>query len=309
MDKKIKTILITGSSGTIGTRLFEKLLEEGYDVKGFDKKPNKWNSDLNKLTIIGDLLNSQDIKKLPVDIDLVIHLAANARVYDLVVNPDLALENIVSMYNVLEFMRKNNLNKIIFSSSREVYGNRKKIIAKEEDVDLQLCESAYSASKISDEALVYSYSKCYGFQYIICRFSNVYGMYDESDRFVPLMIRKIKANENIEIFGKDKLLDFTYIDDCVGGIIKCIENFGKAKNNVFNIATGFGDKLIDVAKLIKAELATKNKIILKKNRTGEVVKYIANISKTKKMLKYKPKFSTKEGIRLSINWYLKNTNV
>lgn len=72
------------------------------------------------------------------------------------------------------------------------------------------CESPYSASKISDEALVYAYRKCYGIDYSVLRFSNVYNMYNESDRFVPLIIRNMKKNENVAIFGKNKILDFTY---------------------------------------------------------------------------------------------------
>ena len=305
--KKINKILITGSSGTIGTRLFEKLLEEGYEVVGFDKKPNKWHKNLNGKTIIGDLLKKDDVEKLPNDIDLIIHLAANARVYDLVVDPDLAKDNIISTYNILEFAKKNKIEKIFFSSSREAYGNRKKVKAKEQDVDINLCESPYSASKIAGECLVYSYSKCYGINYIIFRFSNVYGMYDESNRFVPLIIRKVRKNENIEIFGKDKLLDFTYIDDCVGGIIKCVEKFNIAKNNTFNIAKGQGEKLTDVAKIIKKELNGENKIFVKNNRTGEVVKYIADISKAKRILKYEPATPIEKGIKFSIDWYLKNT--
>ncbi len=298
--------MITGSSGTIGTQLFEKLLEQGYKVCGFDKKFNKWHSRLNKLTIIGNLLNKKALKKIPKDFDLIIHLAANARVYDLVLRPDLALENIVSTYNILDFSRKIGIKKFIFSSSREVYGNRKKIIAKEGDIDLQLCESAYAASKISDEALIYSFSKCYGIDYIICRFSNVYGMYDQSERFVPLMIKNMREDKDVEIFGKDKVLDFTYIDDCISGVIKCVENFQDAKGNTFNIATGEGQKLTDVAKIIKKKLNSKSKILIGKNRQGEVVRFIADISKAKKMLGYEPKYNFKNGVKLAIDWYAKN---
>jgi len=296
-------ILITGSSGTIGTRLFEKLLEEGYNVIGFDKKQNKWHNHLNDLTIVGNLLSDKGVKKIPKDVDMVIHLAANARVYDLIKSPKLALENEVSTYNILEFARKNKIKKIIFSSSREVYGNRKKSIAHEKDFNLELSESPYSASKISNEAFVYAYKKCYGIDYIVLRFSNVYGMYDESDRFIPLMIKKMKNNEDISVFGKNKVLDFTYIDDCVNGIFLCIKKFQKEKNNIFNIAFGRGIKLIDVAKMIKKDLKSKSKIILKPNRIGEVVEYVADISKAKERLYYKPSFSIKEGIGRSINWY------
>jgi len=302
----MKKILITGSSGTIGTRLFEKLLESGYEVIGFDKNKNQWHDNLNKLTIIGNLLNKKDIEKLPVDFDLVIHLAANARVYDLVVSPDLALENIISTYNILEFCRKKGIGKIIFSSSREAYGNRKNPIAKEEEVDIRFCESPYAASKISDEALIYSYSKCYGIDYIIFRFSNVYGMYDKSNRFVPLVIRKMNKNEDIHIYGKDKLLDFTYIDDCISGIIKAIEGFSKNKNNIFNIASSKGEKLIKVAEIIKRKLKSKSKIFIEKNRAGEVIKFVADISKAKRMLGYKPNCLIEDGVSLSVDWYDKN---
>lgn len=303
MKNPIKKILITGSSGTIGTRLFERLLEKGYEVVGFDKKKNKWHPSLNKLTIIGNLLEKKDVKKIPKDVDLIIHLAANPRVYDLVVKPDLALENIILMYNILDFARLNNIKKVMFSSSREVYGNRTKMVSKEEDVDIALCESAYSASKISGEALVYSFSQCYGIAYVICRFSNVYGMYDESERFVPKLIKDMKRGRDITIFGKDKLLDFTYLDDCVDGTVKCVEKFETAKNNVFNIASGTGENLIDVAKIIKKDLQSKSIITIEKNRPGEVVKFIADISKAKKVLGYQPKYSTQEGMDLAIKWY------
>src|SRR3989338_4339558 len=276
MKNKTNKILITGSSGTIGTRLFEKLLEHNHNVIGFDRNPNKWSSKLNKLTIIGDLLKKDDV------------------------------ENILSTYNVLDFCRLNNIEKVIFSSSRESYGNRKKMVAKETDVDIRLCESAYAASKISDEVLVYSFSKCYAIDYVVCRFSNVYGMYDESERFIQLLIKKMRKNEDVEIFGKDKILDFTYIDDCVEGVVKCIEKFDKVKNDTFNIAFSKGSNLVDVARHIKKNLNSKSRILIGKNRPGEVVKYIADISKAKKVLGYEPRYPLLAGLKLAINWYQNN---
>jgi UDP-glucose 4-epimerase len=306
MKTKIKTILITGSSGMIGTRLSEKLLDKNYKVIGFDRQKNVWNEKIDKLTVRGNLLKKEDFKKIPEDIDMVVHLAANARVYDLVLEPDLALENIVSTYNVLEFCRQKNIKKIIFSSSRETYGNRKKAVAKETDVDINLCESPYAASKISDEVLMHSYSKCYGIDNIICRFSNVYGMYDQSNRFVPVMIEKMKKNKDVEIFGKDKILDFTYIDDCIDGVIGCIEKFDQSKNNTFNIAKGKGEKLVKVAEIIKKNLNSKSKIKIGKSRTGEVAKYVADILKAKKYFNYSAKYNIESGIENTILWYLKN---
>ena len=303
MKNNVGKILITGSSGTIGTRLFETLLKKGYDVTGFDKVQNSWHASLREKTLVGNLLNQNDLVKIPKDIGLIIHLAANARVYDLVVEPDLALENITTTHNILEFARKNGIKKIIFSSSRETYGNKKEIISKETDVDILRCSSPYAASKIADEALIYSYQKCYGIEYVVFRFSNVYGMYDRSDRFIPLLLGKMKINEDVEVFGKDKVLDFTYIDDCVAGIIACVEKFGSAKNNVFNLASGRGTNLMSVAKIIKKSLKSRSRILPGKNRPGEVVGYVADISKVKKILGYAPKVPINEGVGRSIQWY------
>lgn len=303
MSIGIKKILITGSSGTIGTRLCEKLLEKGYKIVGVDWKPNKWNDRINELTIIGDLRSKQTFQKLPKDIDLVIHLAANARVYNLVVDPNLARDNFETLFNTIEFCRLNNIKRFIFASSREVYGNSKQIVHSESEAYVRNCESPYTATKIGGEALVHAYHQCYGIDFIIVRFSNVYGMYDDSDRLVPLFIRLTKENEDLVVYGKEKLLDFTYTDDAILGVLKSIENFNKIKNDVFNIASGKGTSIVEVAQLIRKYMNGKNKIIAKENRAGEVVRFVADISKAKEKISYRPKTMISEGIKRSIQWY------
>ncbi len=301
---QIKKILVTGSSGTIGTRLCEKLLENGYEVVGVDYKLNGWSEKINCTKIKVDLRNKEDVlNKLPKDVDLIIHLAANARVYNLVVDPSLARDNFEMLFNVLEFTRINNIKRFMFSSSREVYGNSDKVIHKEDEAYVKNCESPYTASKIGGEALVHSYQQCYGINFIIFRFSNVYGMYDCSDRVVPLFIKRCKEGKDLIIFGKEKLLDFTYIDDTIAGILQCIKNFNEIKNEVFNLAYGQGTSILEVAQLIKELLKTNNKIEIRENRTGEVIKYIADISKAKEKIGYNPQTTIAEGVRKSIDWY------
>ena len=302
-DMSIKKILVTGSSGTVGTRLCEKLSEEKYEIVGVDLNPNKWNDRINELTIIGDLRSKQTFENLPEDIDLVIHLAANARVYNLVIDPSLARDNFETLFNTLEFCRKGNIKKFIFASSREVYGNSKQIIHTENEAYVRNCESPYTASKIGGEALIHAYQQCYGINFIITRFSNVYGMYDDSDRVIPLFIKLTKENKDLVVYGKEKLLDFTYIDDTISGVLKCVENFDQVKNDVFNIASGEALSIIEVAQLIQKYTNNKNKIIIKENRTGEVVKFIADISKATQKLSYEPKTTIAEGIKKSIEWY------
>lgn len=290
-------ILITGSSGSIGTRLSEKLLAKGIEIVGIDIKPNRWNEEINVRTIISDLCNPLQFVD---NIDLIIHLAANARVYELVENPSLAIDNIKMLFNVLEYCKKYD-KKLIFTSSREVYGNSDKTTYSESDLNIDNCESQYAASKIAGESLIHSYNRCYNIEFIIIRLSNIYGMYDDSNRVIPLFTKLSKLNKSLTIYGKEKYLDFTYIDDSIQGIMKCICKFEENKNNTFNISSGKGTSIIEVADLIKKFTGSDGKIIENSNRKGETVNFITNISKAKERLNYKPTIDIKEGLLRLIN--------
>jgi UDP-glucose 4-epimerase len=299
----VKKILVTGSSGTIGTRLCEKLLERNYSVTGVDKDPNSWNDRIDKLTIIGDLRDKKTLERLPKDFDAVIHLAANARVYNLVTDPSLARDNLETLFNTLDFCKKSGIKRFIFASSREVYGNTDKTTYSENEAHIDNCESPYTASKIGGEAMIHAYRRCYGVDFIIARFSNVYGMYDKSDRLIPLFIRQINEKKDLTIYGREKMLDFTYIDDIISGMMKCIEKFDSVKNNVYNLSSGKGISILEVAELIRNKMGSKNKVVIRENRTGEVVKFVADISKARKALGYEPNVMIDEGITRTIEWY------
>ena len=160
-------ILVTGSSGTIGTHLCERLLKDGHEIVGADWKPNKWSEEVDAITINVDLRDRSCIlSTLPKDIDFVVHLAANARVYDLVIDPFLARDNFETLFNTLEYARKNGITRFMFASSREVYGNTDCIIHSEDEALIKNCESPYVASKIGGEALVRSYQQCYGINFV-----------------------------------------------------------------------------------------------------------------------------------------------
>ena len=302
-------ILVTGSSGTIGTRLCERLLADGHDVVGADWEKCKWNKDVEKLRIDIDLRHADEYHKLPTDVELIIHLTANARVYELVENPDRAMDNFIDTFNMLEFARKSGIKKFMFASSRETYGNIHLPDGQkysEDKAHFMTCESPYTASKIGGEALCEAYKRCYGIEVIIWRFSNVYGMYDDSIRVVPLFFRQAKANEPMKVFGKDKCLDFTYIDDCVQGIILGIEKWNTAKNDTYNLAYGEGSTILRLAELMKELLGSSSPLEIGNARTGEVTHYIADISKAQKKLGYNPQTPFEEGVRKSVEWYRGN---
>jgi UDP-glucose 4-epimerase len=240
---------------------------------------------------------------------MIIHLAANARVYELVENPDRAMDNFTDTFNVLEFARRHGIKKAMFASSRETYGNIHLPAGEkysEDKAHFMTCESPYTASKIGGEALFEAYKRCYGIDSIIWRFSNVYGMYDNSIRVVPLFFRQAKAGETLNVFGRDKCLDFTYIDDCVHGIMLGVEKFEAAKNDTYNLAYGEGTTILHLAEEMKRLLKSPSPIVVTEARTGEVTHYIADISKAKKKLGYSPETPFSEGIRKSVEWYSKN---
>ena len=305
-------ILITGSSGQIGTNLALRLLDEGHSVYGIDIRPNTWTDRIETLLQDLSVQYSSFVQGIghaayPQDIDAVVHLAAHAKVHELVQQPDRALENITMVFNALEYCRNHNLP-IIFSSSREVYGDIHRYITDESHADFAFTESPYSASKISGEALVYSYAQCYKLRYLIFRFSNVYGRFDNDiermERVIPLFVRKIGERKPITIFGENKMLDFTYIDDCTDGIVRGIKLLVDESevNETINLACGEGHSLIAMAEHVGETLGLEPNITVEPSRIGEVTHYVADISKARSVLGYEPATPLKDGIRKAVQW-------
>ena len=302
-------VLITGSSGQIGTNLGLRLLEAGHEVLGIDIRKNTWTDRIpfEKLDLakpgadqLTEILQSQDF-------DAVVHLAAYAKVFELVKYPDRALENVVMLFNALESARRAGLP-FVFGSSREVYGDIQRQITDESHADFVIAESPYSASKISGEAFIYSYHQCYGLDYLVFRFSNVYGRFDNDidrmERVIPLFIDRLSKGEPITVFGREKMLDFTYVDDCVDGILRGIQNLvsGSVKNQTINLAYGKGNTLEEMARLIARTLEVEPQIDFRPPQAGEVTRYVADITKAQSLLGYRPTTPLSEGIPKAIAW-------
>lgn len=297
-------VLVTGAGGMIGTALAERLQEEGDEVVGVDVDFNRWADQAIEETIECDLTDQDALSALPHDVDVVVHFAANARVHKLVQQPELARDNFDMTFNVLEYMRKAGVSKLVFGSSREIYGNKDKIIYSEEDTFVDECESPYTASKVGGESMINAYEQCYGFDAAILRFSNVYGRYDLSDRVIPLFISQTYRGEDLTVFGADKVLDFTYLDDCVDGVARVIQEFNKAGGTTFNIASGEGSSLIELAERITELVDRETQVSVGQNRTGEVSRYVADISKAQKILGYEPTYDLRTGLEETVDWYL-----
>jgi len=301
-------ILVTGSSGQIGTNLALALLARGDAPVGVDVRANPWTDAFE--TIRADLTAPPpglSVSLASARFDCIVHLAAHAKVYELVENPAKALQNVEMVFNVLEIARRARVP-FIFGSSREVYGDIMRHMTEETHADFVIAESPYSASKIAGEAFVYSYSRCYGLPHLVFRFSNVYGRYDNDlerlERVVPLFIRKISAGEPATIFGPEKVLDFTYVDDCISGVLAGIDRIvsGTVVNETVNLAYGKGYTLKQLVDVIAAALRVTPDVKFLPTRPGEVTRYVANVSKAARLLGYSPKTPLEEGVPREIEW-------
>ena len=307
-------VLITGSSGQIGTNLGLFLQNQGHEVFGVDKRPNTWTGKIE--TIIQDLSTPYDSFDggigsviYPGKFDLVVHLAAYAKVHELVTYPGRALENTIMTHNALEYCRHNKLP-IIFGSSRETYGNitHDQEATSEDMANFFAAASPYSASKLAGEAMIYSYARCYDVPYLVFRFSNVYGRYDNDidrmERVIPLFVHKIRHGEPITVFGRDKLLDFTYIDDCVNGVARGVLALAKGdvQNETMNLAFGQGNSLLTMTDYISNALGIKPQMTIEPSHRGEVNHYVADISKAGRLLGYEPTTPLKAGIQKAVAW-------
>lgn len=299
------TVLVTGSSGTVGTAAVQHLMAEGFDVIPLDLRHSLWDKKIERKTVFHDLrkpLTKIRLRRIP---DVIVHLAANARVHDLVVRPELAHDNHVMTYNLLEYARRRGIKHFLFSSSREVYGESRPGERRREDsTHVTRIKSPYTASKFGSEALIHAYHECYGIEPVIVRLSNVYGRFDVSERVIPLFIYYARRNRPIRVFGEEKKLDFTWIDDCADGIVRAVKRFRRASGNTFNLSYGKGETLLDLARLIVTHLDSESEISTTSKRVGEISSFTGDISLARKILGYRPKVSLKDGLPRNIDWYL-----
>ncbi|NBP77303.1 MAG: NAD-dependent epimerase/dehydratase family protein [Proteobacteria bacterium] len=306
-------VLITGSSGQIGTNLGIALVSSGHDVIGIDVRPNSWTTAFP--TVRADLTTDAQ----PGDgviggakvgtVDAIVHLAAHAKVHALVERPRGAFENHAMVTNALEFARMNSVP-IILASSREVYGNlgRRENPVSEAEADFRSSPSPYAAMKLASEALASSYFRCYGLPYSIIRFSNVYGRYDDDlsrlERAIWVFNDMIKSGRPVTVFGAEKTLDFTYIDDAVDGLVRCltrlVDGDPEVRASTFNLAHGTGHSLIGVVNLIAMTRNLQPDIRVESSRPGEVTWYVADITRARDALGYQPQTPVTTGIPRAI---------
>ena len=309
-------ILVTGSSGFIGSALCQSLLEDGSKVIGIDSMNNYYDvklkeSRLNKLKSFVnfkfaniDISSMKDLENIfkQFEPEKVINLAAQAGVRYSLVNPQSYIKsNIVGFANLLECSRLFNVQGLIYASSSSVYGDNKTLFSNvNEKTSSPL--SLYAATKSSNELMAYSYNHIYGLKSTGLRFFTCYGPWGRPDMAIYLFTKNIINGNPIEVHNYgDMERDFTYIDDIVIGIKSSIDN--NYDLEIFNLGNNKPENIKAVINIIEDYVGRKAEIRFKKIQPGEIKSTCANIDYTMKKLDYNPKVKIKEGISKFIDWY------
>ncbi len=311
---KGRKILITGSSGFIGSALTKKLLEEEAIVYLLSSRKKRGRKSKPNPNIHEIKCSVDDYRKLvkslkDLKIDAMCHLAAQPLV-DLGTSSPIGTfkTNIMGTWNILEIGRLKSVKKIIIASTTHVYGRNKNLPYLEEYFPQP--SRPYETSKACSDLLAQSYAETYGLDITIPRFANIYGPGDKNiSRLIPTVMDSVIHGKNPKIWDIGAVRDFLYIDDAIDGYIRILKEKPKKNLQIINFGTGTPVKISKVAELIIKISGKKNiKVISNKIprlRGVEVLRQYVSIDKAKKIFGWEPKTSIHEGLVETYKWYEK----
>jgi UDP-glucose 4-epimerase len=308
-------ILITGAAGFLGSHLSEKYVSEGHIVYGID---NLLNGNLNNVRTLlhrknfkfihDDVRNKDLYPKLPTDLDAIFHLAAQIHVDRSIVNPQETFDiNVTGTMNMLEYARMNDVNKILFASTSEVYGSAK-YVPMNEDHPLA-AQHPYGVSKIAADRLCYTYNETYDLGIDIIRCFNFFGPRQKDSGYggvIAIFINRVLQNKPPIIYGDgNQTRDYMYVDDAVNAYDKVLNSGNNPGKYGLNFGTGTEKSVNEIAELILKYSGNEKSLstIHVDARPTEVQRLFADISKAKNSLNFVPKIEFEQGISLLMDWY------
>lgn len=318
----MKTYLITGAAGFIGSHLADRLIDAGHQVINIDDFNDYYDPKVKRNNIQthlhnpryhlveGDICNYElvaDVFKNHA-IDCIIHLAARAGVRPSLEDPILYQQvNNVGTAQILELAKKYGVKKLVLASSSSVYGNNEKVPFSETDI-VDFSISPYAATKKANEVLGHVYHKLYQMDMIFLRFFTVYGPRQRPDLAIHKFTKLILEGKPIPFYGDGSTArDYTFIDDIIDGVLKSIHYVEKHPSvyEILNLGESEPITLTQMVKTIEEALGKKAIINKLPMQPGDVNQTFAEISKAKNILGYHPQTSFKEGIEKFVEWFKK----
>jgi len=323
---KNKKIFVTGGAGFIGSHIVESLVRKGAKVTIYDNfssgKIENLESILKKIKIIkGDILDYTQLLKAMKGSDIVSHQAAQLEITRAIENPveDLNVNTIGSL-NVFKAAVENKVRKIITASSAGVYGQARYIPQDEKHPTEP--NWAYGVSKLAEEKYADIFSKLYHIPIISLRYSIVYGPKEWYGRVLTIFLKRAMERKPLIVFGDGRQIrDFIYVGDLVKLHNLCLEK-NNLSNEVFNVSSGRGVNINQLAKMVLKVTGKPNaKVIHEEVIEGKKSRYfnrkrlpielktmVMSYKKAKKLLRWEPKVSLREGLLLEYEWLKNNKN-
>jgi len=316
----MKNILVTGAGGFIGSHLTELLVELGFNVTAFVRynSKNDWGwlekskciKDVRVIT--GDIRDYDSVYNSMKGVNIVFHLAALIGIPYSYVSPLAYIKtNVEGTYNVLQAAKELGIEKIVHTSTSEVYGTAQFVpITEKHSVNPQ---SPYSATKAGADFLALSFYRSFDLPVAVVRPFNTYGPRQSARAIIPTIITQIaNGKEIIKLGSLFPTRDLTYVKDTVEGFIKIAES-EKAVGEVINIGSNFEIFIGDLANLIAKLMGKKVEIETSKERQrptkSEVKRLWADTKKAKELLNWVPQYTLEEGLRETIRWFTNPVNI
>lgn len=317
---KNKTVLITGADGFIGSHLTEMLVKKGAKVKALSQYNSfnywGWLEDIHCLDQVevlnGDIRDPHYCKHITKDIDIVFHLAALIAIpYSYVAPSSYVDTNVTGTLNIVQACLENNVQRVIHTSTSEVYGTAQYVpIDEKHPIQPQ---SPYSASKIGADNMAMSFYNAFNLPVTIVRPFNTYGPRQSARAVIPTIITQIANGEkSIKLGDVSPTRDFNYVEDTCRGFIElasCQEAIGETVNIGSNYEISVGDTL----DLIKEIMNSDVKFITDEQRIrpekSEVFRLWCDNTKIKSLTGFEPKYSIKDGLEQTIEWFKNKENL
>jgi len=315
-------VLVTGAGGFIGSHLVETLLRMDYDVKAFVqyRSSGTWgwleecqrDVSSNLEVVLGDVRDSGSVENAMRNCTAVLHLAALISIPYSYQSPESYIDtNIRGTFNVLQAARKFSVDKVVCTSTSEVYGSAQYVPIDEKHP--LVGQSPYSATKIASDQLAVSFFSSFSIPIIILRPFNTFGPRQSARAIIPSIISQIQRKRGeIKLGNLTPTRDFTFVQDTVAGFIAALKS-KEGLGEVFNIGSGFEVSIRDLVRLISEHMATEVTIFEDEQRirpiNSEVIRLCADATRAKEVLGWKPKFSGKSGLSRglteTIDWFTK----